>query len=135
VEWPQAGLKAMNREMLMDIKVIAFSVIALAGVAGLLAIGLGGAGKAGSDHEDEEEHEFSERAAVRSLAGPGDILSLEQILQNARQQHVGRVLEIELEEQRGSLVYEVEILGDSGEVWEMNFDARSGELLEEEREE
>jgi uncharacterized membrane protein YkoI len=134
VEWPQAGLKAMNREMLMDIKVIAFSVIALAGVAGLLAIGLGGAGNSGSDHE-EEEHEYSERAAVRSLVGPGDILSLEQILQNARQQHAGRVLEIELEEQRGSLVYEVEILGDSGEVWEMNFDARSGELLEEEREE
>ena len=119
----------------MNIKVIVFSVIALAGVAGLLAIGLGGAEKAGSDHEDEEEHEFSERAAVRSLAGPGDILSLEQILQNARQQHAGRVLEIELEEQRGGLVYEVEILGDSGEVWEMNFDAHSGELLEEELEE
>ena len=118
----------------MNIKVIVFSVIALAGVAGLLAIGLGGAGNTGSDHE-EEEHEYNERAAVRSLVGPGDILSLEQILQNARQQHAGRVLEIELEEQRGGLVYEVEILGDSGEVWEMNFDARSGELLEEELEE
>jgi uncharacterized membrane protein YkoI len=124
----------MNRAMLMNIKVIVFSVIALAGVAGLLAIGLGGAGNSGSDHE-EEEHEYSERAAVRSLVGPGDILSLEQILQNARQQHAGRVLEIELEEQRGGLVYEVEILGDSGEVWEMNFDAHSGELLEEELEE
>ena len=118
----------------MNIKVIVFSVIALAGVAGLLAIGLGGAGNTGSDHE-EEEHEYNERAAVRSLVGPGDILSLEQILQNARQQHAGRVLEIELEEQRGGLVYEVEILGDSGEVWEMNFDAHSGELLEEELEE
>ena len=118
----------------MNIKVIVFSVIALAGVAGLLAIGLGGAGNTGSDHE-EEEHEYNERAAVRSLVGPGDILPLEQILQNARQQHVGRVLEIELEEQRGGLVYEVEILGDSGEVWEMNFDAHSGELLEEELEE
>jgi uncharacterized membrane protein YkoI len=124
----------MNRAMLMNIKVIVFSVIALAGVAGLLAIGLRGAGNSGSDHE-EEEHEYSERAAVRSLVGPGDILSLEQILQNARQQHAGRVLEIELEEQRGGLVYEVEILGDSGEVWEMNFDAHSGELLEEELEE
>jgi len=120
--------------MLMDIKVIAFSVIALAGVAGLLAIGLGGAGRERSGH-DEEQYEFSERAAVRSLSGPGDILPVEQILHYARQQHVGRVLEIELEEQHGGLTYEVEILGDSGEVWEMNFDARSGELLDEELEE
>jgi len=118
----------------MDVKVIAFSIIALAGVAGLLAIGLGGAGYERSD-QDKEQYEFSERAAVRSLAGPGDILSLEQILHNARQQHIGRVLEIELEEQGDGLVYEVEILGDSGEVWEMNFDARSGKLLEEEMEE
>ena len=119
----------------MDIKVIAFSVIALAGVAGLLAIGLGGADKAGSDHEDEEEHEFSERAAVRSMAGPGDILSLEQILQNARQLHAGRALETELEAGRDGMVYEVEILDANGEVWEMKFDARSGELLGEEQEE
>jgi len=125
----------MNRAMFMDIKVIAFSVIALAGVAGLLALGLGGESYEHSDH-DEEQYELSERAAVRSLGGPDDILSVEQILHYARQQHVGRVLEIELEEQRGGrLAYEVEILGDSGEVWEMNFDARTGELLEEEKEE
>jgi len=117
----------------MDIKVIAFSVIALAGVAGLLAFGLGGEGIERSDH-DEEQYEFSEGAAVRSLGGPDDILSVEQILHYARQQHAGRVLEIELEEQRSGLAYEVEILGDSGEVWEMNFDARTGELLEEEKE-
>jgi len=126
-------MKLMNREVHLDVKVVVFSVIALVGVATLLAIGLGGAGneRSGDNEEVHEYHEYKERAVVRSLAGPGDILSLEQILHNARQQHAGRVLEIELEEQRTGLAYEVEILGDSGEVWEMNFDARSGALLEE----
>ena len=117
----------------MDIKVIVFSVIALAGTAGLLVTGLGGGGSEHRDHE-ADEHEAQEHAAVRGMAGAGDILSLEQILQTARQQRAGRVLETELEEGRGGMVYEVEILDDNGEVWEMNFDARSGELLGDEQE-
>jgi len=117
----------------MDIKVIVFSAIALAGTAGLLLTGLGGSG---SEHreDDAEGHEEREHAAVRSIGQAGDILSLEQILQTARQQHAGRVLETELEEGRGGMVYEVEILDANGEVWEMKFDARSGELLGEEQE-
>jgi uncharacterized membrane protein YkoI len=123
----------MNREKLMNVKVVAFSLIALAGTVVLLASGLGGAGKE-HDDDDEEEYEIHEHAAVRSMAGSGDILSLEEVLQHARQLHAGRVLEIELEEKRSGPVYEVEILDDGGVVWEMNFDARSGELLEEEQE-
>jgi uncharacterized membrane protein YkoI len=123
----------MSREKLMNIKVVAFSLVALAGTVVLLATGLGGAGNEHDEH-DEEEHEILEHTAVRSMAAPGDILSLEQVLHNARQLHAGRVLEIELEEKRSGLVYEVEILDEGGEVWEMNFDARSGELLEEEQE-
>jgi uncharacterized membrane protein YkoI len=44
------------------------------------------------------------------------------------------VLETELEESGGGMVYEVEILDANGEVWEMKFDARSGALLGEEQE-
>lgn len=120
----------------MDIKVIVFSVIALAGTAGLLVTGLGGGGSEHREHEADEhgEHEEREHAAVRSTGEAGAILSLEQVLQTARQQHAGRVLETELEESRGGMVYEVEILDANGEVWEMKFDARSGELLGEEQE-
>jgi uncharacterized membrane protein YkoI len=106
--------------MLVDARVIAFGAILL--VTGLWA--------AGNEHNDPDG-EVHERAAVDSMARSGDILSLQQILQNARQQHAGRVLEAELEEGRGGLYYEVEILDANGEVWEMSFDARSGELLEE----
>jgi uncharacterized membrane protein YkoI len=119
--------------MHLHIRVIVFSAIALAGTAGLLVTGLSGGGNehGGHDKGDDEVHEHE---ADRSMVEQGDILSLEQILQNARQHHAGRVLETELEDKRGELVYEVEILDDSGEVWEMNFDARSGALLEEEQE-
>ncbi len=117
----------------MNIRVIVFSAIALAGTAGLLVTGLSGGGNehGGRDEGDDEVHEHE---AVRGMAEQSDILSLEQILQNARQHHAGRVLETELEEKRGELVYEVEMLDDSSEVWEMKFDARSGALFEEEQE-
>ena len=117
----------------MNIRVIIFSAIALAGTTGLLVTGLSGAGnERGGD--DEGDGEVYEHEVVRGMAEQGDILSLEQILQNARQHRAGRVLETELEEKRGDLVYEVEILDDNGEVWEMKFDARSGALLEDEQE-
>jgi len=117
----------------MNIRIIVFSTIALAGTAGLLVTGLSGAGNERDGH-DEDDDKIHEHEAVRGMAERGDILSLEQILQNARQHRAGRVLETELEEKRGELVYEVEILDDNGEVWEMKLDARSGELLEEEQE-
>ena len=114
----------------MNIRIVTFSIIALAGTAVLLASGLLSTGP-DSEHgeRNEEAQEELEHAAVRSLVVPGDILSLEEILLNARQQRAGRVLETELEDKGGGLVYEVEILDDSGVVWEMNFDARSGELI------
>ena len=117
----------------MNIRVLVFSVIALTGTAGLLASGLSGAGNQHDGH-DEGADKVHEYEAIRGMAEQGDILSLEQILQNARLQHAGRVLETELEEKGDDLLYEVDILDDNGEVWEMKFDARSGVLIEEEQE-
>jgi len=111
----------------MGKKTFIFSLLALAACAALLA---GGARGSGGDTTGEG-HEAHEHEVVRDMAEQGDILQLEQILQHARQHRAGRVLEIELEHKADRLVYEVEILDDRGEVWSMNFDARSGELLEE----
>jgi uncharacterized membrane protein YkoI len=77
---------------------------------------------------DDDDHVEAAR-----LRRAGEILSLEKILERARAEHPGKVLEAELERERGSYVYEVEILDDKGVVWEMKFDARSGSLLESER--
>jgi len=115
----------------MNIKVMVFSALALAGTSGLLWTGFTAADN--ERGERSEEHE-TEHEAVRELMQQGDILPLEQILEKVREQRPGRVLETELEQKRGSYIYEVEMLDDNGEVWEMKFDAASGALLEQEQE-
>lgn len=113
----------------MDIKTIVFSCLALAGTSSLLWTGLTTADPGGEDHHSDHEQE-----EVRSLAQQGDILPLEQILQTAREHHTGRVLETELEREGDRYVYEIELLDESGQVWELEFDAATGELLEMEQE-
>ncbi|MBL1277316.1 MAG: PepSY domain-containing protein [Ectothiorhodospiraceae bacterium] len=71
---------------------------------------------------------------ARQLKDMGEILPLEQILQVARREHPGRVIEVELEKEDGRYVYEVEILDKRGEVWELYFDAASAELIKRKRE-
>lgn len=129
----------------MNTKAVIFSVIALIGTGALLWSGLGGVGRDSGEHEHEEQEERyeqklasadsdQEHEQARALQQQGDILSLEQILENARRLHQGRVLETELERKGDRYVYEVELVDESGQVWEMKFDAVSGELLEDERE-
>ena len=71
---------------------------------------------------------------VRQLRESGDIMPLENLLQDIRAEHPGRVIEIELDEEDNRHVYEIEMVSDDGSVWELHFDARTGELLERERE-
>jgi len=77
---------------------------------------------------------------ARALRDRGEIVPLEQILQAAAAQRPGRVVEVEFElefdlVQGGkTYVYEVELLDAGGEVWELKYDARTGVLLQEERE-
>ncbi len=72
---------------------------------------------------------------ARRLKELGEILPLEQIIKVARARQPGRVLEVELENKDGRHVYEVELLNMQGEVWELYFDAATGELIKREREE
>jgi len=72
----------------------------------------------------EETHHRAKR-----LKDAGDILPLEKIIERAREKYTGTVLETELEEKKGRLIYEIELLDKNGVVREMKFDARTGELL------
>jgi uncharacterized membrane protein YkoI len=40
------------------------------------------------------------------------------------------VLEVELEEEQGHYIYEIELLDARGRVWNLEFDARTGRLVE-----
>jgi len=66
---------------------------------------------------------------ARELLQSGKILSLETILKHVRQNHPGKVLEVELEKENGKIVYEIEILSDKGIVKEIYVDAESGNIL------
>jgi len=69
---------------------------------------------------------------ARRLYDQGLIMSLELIVARARALRPGELLEVELEQKRGHHVYEVEILDEAGQTWELKFDAKDGRLLQEE---
>ena len=92
----------------------------LAAAALATAWGLAGAGE--RDHED-----------ARALRAQGAIVALEDVLRSALALHAGRVVEVELKRRHDALQYEVEIVDDGGQVWELRFDARTGTLVREER--
>ncbi len=75
-----------------------------------------------------------DRQRAAALLKEGAIQPLDGVLDRARALHAGRVLEVELETERGRHFYEVELLDEDGQVWELKFDATSGALVEEERE-
>ncbi|HEY8492447.1 MAG TPA: PepSY domain-containing protein [Myxococcota bacterium] len=72
--------------------------------------------------------------AARARAGvqEGRYVPLATILDWIEARWYGRAIEIELEEEDGRPVYEVEWLTPQGKVVELEFDARTGELLERE---
>ena len=69
---------------------------------------------------------------ARELRLSGAILSLEHFVQRASDLHPGRVIDAKLkwEDSHGHYVYEIEILDHQGEVWELEFNARNGLLIE-----
>jgi uncharacterized membrane protein YkoI len=91
----------------------------------LLAVGLLVPELVIAGHDQEE---------IRRLHGAGQILSLETIIANHRRQHPnGQLLEAELEFERGRYIYDLKMLGNDGEVRKFEYDARSGELWQVER--
>ena len=66
---------------------------------------------------------------ARDLLERGEILSLSEIIKQTNTEIPGKILEVELEEEDGRIVYEVEYLGEKGVVMEMLIDARSGRII------
>ena len=71
---------------------------------------------------------------AREMVQSGDIMPLETLLNQVGKSHPGKVLEVEMERKRGRVIYELEVLDKDGQVWELRFDAASGRLLKQERE-
>lgn len=76
--------------------------------------------------------DFDQDEALR-LRRDGVILPLDQLMRPAYERYPGAtLLEAELEEEDGVLVYEVELLTTEGIVRELDLDARDGRILKDE---
>ncbi len=94
------------------------------GIVLAIAIALFAGGLPASASDDHED--------IRQLRDDGKVLPLSTLL--ARDDLRGlRILEAELEREDSKLVYELEVLDGDGRVSERHYDARSGELLKQER--
>ena len=76
----------------------------------------------------------NDQETARRLSETGEILPLETILEQAQQHQPGRVLEVEFDNDHGQYIYEIEILNTKGIVWELQLDARTGQLLQRKQE-
>ncbi|MBF0471848.1 MAG: PepSY domain-containing protein [Gammaproteobacteria bacterium] len=70
---------------------------------------------------------------VRQWVSEGRILPLATILGQHAEQLQGTILDVELEEEDGVLVYEIKILDPRGHRWEHYFSAADGAPIKKER--
>lgn len=75
-------------------------------------------------HRHGHDHDRARRAVEE-----GRILPLKDIIARAETAYPGQLIEAELEEERGVMVYEIKLLTTDGRVMKLHYDARTGELL------
>lgn len=100
----------------MDMRLIAMALAAL-----LLPVQV-----AASEHHDRDHDRAREAVAA------GQRQPLAAILRQVEARFGGRVLEIELDEDHGRTIYEIELLDEQGRVLELEVDAATGEILQQE---
>ena len=92
-------------------------------VVGMLIAPMIGVRAADHDHGHDQER------ARRALEA-GEIRPLDEILQEVHQRYPGTLVELELNQERGRWVYEVELLAPDGRLLKLRIDAKSKQLLQ-----
>ncbi len=85
---------------------------------------------AGHALAEGDDHDRARRALEA-----GEILPLSDILKVAETARPGRVIDLELDRDDGRWIYELELISPQGRLYEMEIDAKTGTVLEIEREE
>lgn len=74
--------------------------------------------------------ESTEKApSVRQLVQEGKVIPLDQLLTTHRDRLQGRILDMEVERERGRVIYELEFIDAEGVVREAQIDAQTGEWI------
>ena len=82
-------------------------------------------GAQADDDDDAVEHEEARRALEQGLVRP-----LEQIIVEARKHVEGDLIEVELERENGRYIYELEFIQPSGQIVELQLDAKTMAIVE-----
>jgi uncharacterized membrane protein YkoI len=93
------------------------------GMLGALLTLTAAAHAAAGDADDREQD------AARAALQRGQALPLVRILAIVAQQVPGDVIEVELDDEDNTLVYEIKVLTANGRVREVEIDARTGKVL------
>lgn len=72
--------------------------------------------------------------SVPAFAAPAHSAAVETCLKAALAKHPGQVISLEAEIENGKPIYEFDIKGKDGKEWEVECDAKTGKLTEEEEE-
>ena len=101
-------------------------------LAGCVMLAMAGPAFADWDDGDDDDDDYDQRdqEVVWDARKRGEILPLEVILGSVLQRYPGEVLKLELDDDDGYLIYELEVLTRRGIVLEMEVDARTGHILE-----
>lgn len=73
-----------------------------------------------------------DQAEIRELVRQGEILPLETILAQFPAKDYGKLLDLEVEREHGTVVYEFEFLRTDGRIVEVEVDAGDGKILKQE---
>ena len=84
----------------------------------ILLFAAGTGAHAGDDHE-----------RARDALREGRILPLERIVESAKQQFGGDVLDVNLEDEEDGFRYELKLIAPDGRILKLDYDAATGELL------
>lgn len=67
---------------------------------------------------------------ARDAVARGEILPLAQVLQQVQRIYPGRVIDVELDDDDGLLIYEIEMITPDGRYVEIEVDAATGSVLD-----
>src|SRR6185437_1239802 len=73
---------------------------------------------------DDDDHDFAKSALEQ-----GRVLPLADIIAKVSRQVPGKVIEVELEDEDGSLVYDLKVLSPQGRLQEIEVNAATGKIL------
>ncbi len=97
--------------------------------ASMILLGAGALLVSGLASAESTDKNTGKAPSVRQLVQEGKVIPLDQLLTTHRDRLQGRILDMEVERERGRVIYELEFIDEQGVVREAQIDAQTGEWI------